>query len=157
MYVDGFGQGIKIEPVRKQLIVPLPVEAAFQLFTEGMGRWWPLATHSVGKEQAETCFMEGWVGGRIVEVFKDGGQVEWGRVLIWEPYGKLSFTWHPGREPDTAQEITVTFNETAGGTQIELVHVGWEILGEEALASRDGYETGWDEVLAKYESLAGNE
>jgi hypothetical protein len=29
------------------------------------------------------------------------------------------------------------------------VHVGWETLGTAAQATRDGYDTGWDFVLAK--------
>jgi uncharacterized protein YndB with AHSA1/START domain len=143
-------QAVRIEPVRKQLRVSLPVEKAFELFTAGMGKWWPLPTHSVGEEQAETCFLEGWVGGRIGEVLRGGSQAEWGRVLVWEPFHKVSFSWYPGREPDTAQEVTVTFSEIPGGSLVELVHVGWESLGSVAQARRDGYETGWDFVLAKY-------
>ena len=34
---------VKIEPVRKQLRVGLSVEQAFELFTAGIGKWWPLA------------------------------------------------------------------------------------------------------------------
>ena len=156
MNEEQFVQSVKIEPVRKQLRVALPVEQAFDLFTAGIGKWWPLLTHSVGEEQAETCFFEGWVGGRIVEVLKDGSQSEWGRVLTWEPVHKVSFTWYPGREPDTAQEVTVTFSENRGGTLVELVHVGWETLGALGQARRDGYETGWDFVLAKYVIEATN-
>jgi hypothetical protein len=139
-----------LEPVRKQLKVSLPVEASFRLFTEGIGRWWPLATHSVGEDQAETCFLEGWVGGRIVEVIKDGRQVEWGKVTVWEPFQRVSFHWYPGRALDTAQEVTVTFREVQGGTLVGLVHTGWETLGERALVVRQGYESGWEVVLAKY-------
>lgn len=155
MYADLYGQEVRIEPVRKQLKVAIPVEAAFRLFTEGMSRWWPIQTHSVGEQQAETCFFEGWVGGRIVEVLKDGSQSEWGRVLAWEPFHKVRFHWYPGREPDTGQEVTVTFNEIPGGTLVELVHVGWETLGEDARTRRAGYDTGWDFVLAKYIIEAG--
>jgi uncharacterized protein YndB with AHSA1/START domain len=143
-------KSVKIDPVRKQLKVSLPVEKAFELFTSGIGTWWPMATHSVGEGQAETCFFEGWVGGRIVEVLKDGSQSEWGKVLSWEPPHRVSFHWYPGRRPDTAQEVTVTFTAIATGSLVELVHVGWESLGEQALARRDGYDTGWDYVLAKY-------
>lgn len=143
-------QSVKIEPVRKQLQVSLSVERAFELFTAGIGSWWPLVTHSVGEDQAETCFFEGWVGGRIVEVLKDGSQAEWGKVVAWEPFHKVVFQWYPGREPDTAQEVTVTFSEIPGGSLVELVHTGWETLGQEGLAKRNGYVTGWDYVLAKY-------
>jgi hypothetical protein len=141
---------VKLDPVRKQLKVELAPEKAFQLFTEGIAKWWPLVTHSVGKEQAQTCFVEGWVGGRIVEVLKDGSQSEWGRVLVWEPFRKIVFQWYPGRAADTAQEVTVTFSGIQGGSLVELVHVGWETLGEDALVTRGGYDTGWDYVLAKY-------
>jgi hypothetical protein len=149
-------QTLKIEPLHKQLKVSLPVERAFELFTAGIGTWWPLATHSVGEIQAETCFFEGWTGGRIVEVLKDGSQSEWGRVLVWEPFHKVSFHWYPGRQPDTAQQVTVTFSEIPGGCLVELVHTGWETLGDEALARRNGYDTGWDFVLAKYVIEAAN-
>ena len=145
-----FIQTVKIEPVRKEIEVSLPMQKAFELFTTGIGKWWPLLTHSVGAEQAETCFFEGWVGGRIVEVLKDGSQSEWGRVVLWEPFHKVSFYWYPGRTPDTAQEVTVTFSAIPGGSLVELVHVGWETLGMAAQARRDGYDTGWDYVLAKY-------
>ena len=150
MNENPFAQTVKIEPVRKQLKVRLSVEQAFELFTAGIGKWWPLVTHSVGEEQAETCFFEGWIGGRIVEVLRDGSQAEWGRVLVWEPFHKVSFHWYPGRAPDTAQEVSVSFSEISGGTLVELVHVGWETLGADAQDRRDGYETGWDFVLAKY-------
>lgn len=156
MNEDQLMQTVRIEPVRKQLNVSLPVQQAFELFTAGMGKWWPLLTHSVGGEQASTCFLEGWVGGRIIEVLKDGSQSEWGRVLVWEPFHKVSFSWYPGRAPDTAQEVTVTFSESLGGTLVELVHVGWETLGDAAQARRDEYVTGWDFVLAKYTIEAAN-
>jgi hypothetical protein len=144
-------QPVTIEPVRKQLKVGLSPEAAFRLFTEGIDKWWPLRTHSVGEDQAESCYFEGRVGGRIVEVLKDGSQSEWGRVLVWEPYKRVRFSWYPGRTPETAQEVTVTFVEReGGGTLVELVHTGWETLGERAQSGWAGYDVGWDFVLAKY-------
>lgn len=156
MNEQSFAQTVKIEPLRKQLKVQLATQQAFELFTAGIGKWWPVPTHSVGEEQADTCFFEGWVGGRIVEVLKDGSESEWGRVLLWEPFHKVSFYWYPGRTPDTAQEVTVTFSEIPAGTLVELVHTGWETLGTAAQARRDGYDTGWDYVLAKYVIEAAN-
>ena len=77
--------------------------------------------------------------------------------FYWEPFHKVSFYWYPGRTPDTAQEVTVTFSEIPGGSLVELVHVGWETLGQEALGKRNGYDTGWDYVLAKYIIQAASE
>ena len=143
-----------LSPLMKSIQVPLVVEAAFRLFTEGFGSWWPLLTHSVGEEDAETCILERRVGGRIYEVLKDQSQFDWGVVLDWEPPRRLAFTWHPGRTPDTAQQVEVTFTPTAGGTQVVLTHTGWEHLGERAQSVRENYVTGWDYVLGKYIQMA---
>lgn len=150
-------QSVKIEPVHKQLKVGLSPEQAFRLFTEGINKWWPLAAHSVGEDQAESCYFEGWVGGRIMEVLKDGSQAEWGKVLAWNPYELVSFSWYPGRTAETAQEVTVEFSEMeSGGTLVDLVHTGWEKLGDRAGSSRAGYDMGWDFVLANYVIRATN-
>ena len=141
---------IKIKPVQKELKVRLPRESAFKLFTEEISTWWPLPSHSVGGDEAEICFFEGRAGGRIYEIMSDGREAEWGRVLAWEPYDRVVFNWYPGRTPDSAQEVTVTFSDFPGGTRVELVHVGWEIRGAEAQKDRDGYDMGWDFVLANY-------
>jgi hypothetical protein len=37
-----------------------------------------------------------------------------------------------------------------GGALVELVHTGWETLGEQAGSGRAGYDLGWDFVLARY-------
>lgn len=147
----------QIEPVRKKLEVKLPAEDAFRLFTEGINKWWPLVTHSVWGEGAESCYFEGWVGGRIVEVSKHGEESEWGKVLVWEPYTRVSFQWYPDRTPETAQEVTVMFTETASGSRLELIHTGWETLGAQALEKRNGYVTGWDFVLGKYLDVADSQ
>ncbi|MGI9597336.1 MAG: hypothetical protein ACR2QK_14330, partial [Acidimicrobiales bacterium] len=57
-----------IEPVIKERDVAQPVEKAFELFTEGMGRWWPLASHSIGQDSAADVRFEGRIGGRVVEI-----------------------------------------------------------------------------------------
>lgn len=60
----------------------------------------------------------------------------------------------PGRGPDSAQELRVTFSAEAGGTRVTLVHAGWERLGDQGPASRASYEQGWDLVLGAYIQLA---
>jgi uncharacterized protein YndB with AHSA1/START domain len=143
-------EAVKIEPVEKQISVALQPEAAFKLFTEGLGTWWPLATHSVGHESAVDCVFEGKAGGRIYEIIDDGREAEWGKVLVWEPFDEVVFTWYPSRTEETAQEVRVQFSAAPGGTLVELVHTGWETLGERAQDSRVGYVIGWDYVLANY-------
>src|SRR5262245_42847547 len=81
-----------IEAVRKEVVVPGPVERAFRIFTEGLGTWWPLLTHSVGAESAESVTMDCRQGGRIVELVADGTEHVWGTITQWDPPERVAFT-----------------------------------------------------------------
>ncbi|MDH3944007.1 MAG: SRPBCC domain-containing protein [Anaerolineae bacterium] len=146
---------IELAPVEKTIRVPIDVEAAFKLFTEGLTSWWPLKSHSVFEDEAVECFFEGRQGGRIYEVNGAGEQSDWGRVLVWAPPGKVVFNWHPGRDAKTEQRVEVRFTAEGEGTRVELTHGDWEVLGEIAGKTRAGYDTGWDLVLGEYVKRSG--
>ena len=38
----------QVEPIRKTATIACSAEHAFRTFTDGIARWWPLHTHSVG-------------------------------------------------------------------------------------------------------------
>jgi len=140
-----------LAPVVKSVVIALPPEAAFRLFTDDATRWWPLPTHSVFGDDAAACRLEGWIGGRFYEIHRDGQQQsEWGRVLSWEPPRRFVFSFYPGREPSTAQHVEVIFAPDAAGTRVTLTHTGWELLGDRSDKMRSNYDTGWDFVLQHY-------
>lgn len=62
----------------------------------------------------------------------------------------MVFSWLPGRDASTAQEVELSFTDNGFGTRVELEHRGWEMLGERAAEVREGYNTGWVPVLARY-------
>lgn len=146
------------EPVRKIVRVACPVDHAFRVFTEEVGSWWPVASHSVGGESSTVRFEPG-PEGRLVETLDDGRERVWGWVLDWdEPHGFL-ISWHPGEDcartqVNEATEVEVTFSPDGDGTRLELVHRGWERLGDRAPAAQDGYDTGWTFVLARFVAAA---
>jgi uncharacterized protein YndB with AHSA1/START domain len=142
--------------LRKTLEVAAPPERAFALFTEGIAGWWPVRTHSVAEERAETVVFEPGVGGRIYERTLDGDEHLWGTVTAWDPPGRVACTWHPGREPETAQEVEVRFEPLGSGTRVELVHTGWERLGDRAAAQFENYDGGWDFVFGERFVSAAN-
>lgn len=140
----------RIAPIRKSISVPWRPEVAFRRFTEEIATWWPLASHSVSESAAAGCAIEGRIGGRIYETGPDGVEHAWGSVTVWEPPRRLAFTWHPGRPADTGQQVEITFRAEGQGARVELVHSGWERLGEKAAAMRADYDGGWDFVLGRY-------
>jgi uncharacterized protein YndB with AHSA1/START domain len=142
--------------LRKTIEVAAAPDRAFRLFTEGIAGWWPVRTHSVGEDRAETVIFEPGVGGRIYERTLDGDEHVWGTVTAWEPPGRVVFTWHPGRGPDTEQDVEVRFEPSGTGTRVELVHTGWERLGDRAAAVRENYDGGWDLVVGERFAAAAN-
>lgn len=141
---------VGIEPVVKSLRLKLTPDEAFRRFTEEIHTWWPLDTHSVGEDQAVSVRFESHVGGRIVETTADGVEHEWGRVISWEKGRGIEFSWYPGLPPDQRTTVDVRFREVSGGTEMILLHTGWEARGETAPGIRDNYDSGWDYVLEKY-------
>jgi uncharacterized protein YndB with AHSA1/START domain len=143
-------------PIRKTVRVSVPPERAFRRFTAELASWWPLRSHSVGQDHAETVTMEPRVGGRIVERIRGGREAVWGTITTWDPPRRVAFSWHPGREPGTAQDVEVRFAADGAGTRVELEHRGFERLGA-ALGrkARRGYPLGWEYVLGVYAERGG--
>lgn len=145
-----------IAPVVKSITIDRDIEETFRLFTEEINAWWPLETHSVSEDPSATVRLEGFSGGRLVETSGDGEEFELGVVQTWEPPGELSFSWYPGRHPDTSQMVVVRFIEQNHGTRVVLTHSGWERPGADGAKTRADYDTGWEFVLVqKFGEYAG--
>lgn len=154
----------EIEPVRRSVTVGASVDRAFEVFTNGLGTWWPLEHHSVsvggGEDDAaaappQTAVLEPRVGGRVFERLADGTEHDWGRVLVWEPPTRLVLAWQPNRDPQAPTEVEVRFiAEADGGTRVELEHRGWERLGADAERARESYAGGWPGVLERFAAAA---
>jgi uncharacterized protein YndB with AHSA1/START domain len=139
-----------LEPLRKSVTVARPPAEAFRIFTEKIAAWWPLAAYSVSEARAASCCIEPRVGGLIYETRDDGERFPWGHVLVWEPPRRFVMSWHPGADPDTAQEVEIRFEPDGAGTRVELEHRGWQKAGAAARELRDVYEGGWSNVLGTH-------
>jgi uncharacterized protein YciI len=134
-----------VPPIRREIIVEADQDTAFEAFTARMGRWWPVAEHSVHGAGSTVEL----AGGQLVERSAGGETVIWGAVTTWDPPGQLAFTWHPGRGPDQASQVRVTFTEVGDQTRVCLEHSGWETFDDPA-AARAEYDKGWPSVLDCY-------
>jgi Activator of Hsp90 ATPase homolog 1-like protein len=138
-----------LPPVVKTIEVPCSTERAFELFTRGIGEWWPLPTHSVYGDEARSIQLGDGVGAAIIETSTSGEESVWGTITIWEPGRELGFTWHPGVDEAESTDVTVRFTATDRGTRVELEHRGWE-RRRDAMAIRSSYEQGWVPVLDRF-------
>lgn len=146
--------GSAIAPVVRSITVDVPVERAFQIFTEGIGTWWPLEIHGVFDERAKTCVMEPRVGGRIYEVAVDGEEADWGTVTAIDPPSRVVWSWQPNPDRPAPTEVEIVFIPQNGGTRVELTHRGWELFGDEGPDARSSYNEGWPITLERFAAAA---
>jgi hypothetical protein len=69
-----------IAPVVKSIRVRANTERAFQVFTEGIGHWWP-KSHHIGSSPMVRAIMECHIGGRCYSEQEDqpGG---WSQLMV---------------------------------------------------------------------------
>lgn len=139
-----------IAPITKTVLVQCDVETAFRVFTAEIGAWWPTETHSIAEEHVRELVFEQREGGELYEVSAQGVRSHWAWVRAWEPPDRLVLDWHVNPEAPAATEIEVRFSPQGGGTAVHLEHRHWERLGAAGQERRDGYETGWEPVLARF-------
>jgi len=99
--------------------------------------------------------LEPRVGGRF-EAEGDHGAIHYvfgGKVLVYEPGRELTVEWGwiPPRWPDVSQ-LTLRLEPAGPGrTRAEIIHHGFELLGDRADEVYKSFEAGWD--LSELEAL----
>jgi hypothetical protein len=132
-----------VAPVRREVLVDADPDRAFVVFTEQIGSWWPVASHSVHGAGSTVIFENN----EFIEVSGDGQRTVWGAITEWLPGERVAFTWYPSADADHASHVTVSFSAADEQTLVGLVHDGWEVFADPA-ATRAEYDEGWPVVLA---------
>lgn len=140
-----------IAPVTRSIHVRCDTDTAFRVFTRELATWWPLETHAIHPGAVREVVWEEHVGGEVYEVAHDGTRAHWAEVVAWDPPRRLAIAWHVNPEAAAATDIELTFTPEGDGTRIDLVHSGWERLGDAAGETRASYDGGWVIVLGNYE------
>ena len=146
---------IRPAPVRKSIRVSASPDRAFEVFTAGIGRWWP-KSHKIGLADLDRPVIEPRAGGRWYELDVDGSECELGKVAVWDPPARLVLIWQLTPEfkydPDLITEVEVTFTAEGAGTLVELEHRDLERLGDkaEAMAEIVSGPGGWPALLALF-------
>ena len=144
-----------IAPVRKTVRVKAPIAHAFEVFTEGLARWWP-PNHGIGKKPIRTVLIEPRLGGRWLEIAEDGTETVVGTIVVWQPPHRMALLWQVNAQwkPDAAMtsEVDVRFTpDGADATVVELVHHKFETMGAEAGASlQKDVGRGWPGLMEHF-------
>lgn len=150
---------VMIAPVRKSIRVNASPTRAFDVFTSGLGRWWP-RDKGIGKMPMKAAVMEPRLGGRWYELAEDGTETNVGKIIVWEPPHRFVMTWDINSQwkPDTTigSEIEVKFiPDGANATRVELEHRKFEQMGaEQGETMRNAVDGGWPGMLERFKTEA---
>jgi uncharacterized protein YndB with AHSA1/START domain len=131
--------------IEKTVFLPIPRERAFALFTEQISQWWPEDRRHTKDPDGELFLL---AGGRFFERARDGQEVELGRVLRFEPPGKLVLDFYIGTDPSHPTEVTVTFSAETDGTRVKVEHHATPASDELWKLRAAAFERTWGIVLA---------
>ena len=146
---------ITIAPVRKSIRVNAAQAHAFEVFTSGIGRWWPRDA-TIGTAPMKMAVLEPRLGGRWYELGEDGSQAKGGDILVWEPPQRfvVSFFINSNWKPDVTvgSEVEVKFlADGPDATLVELEHRKFEQMGAEAGEKiRRDVDGGWPGMLEHF-------
>ncbi len=145
-------------------LVHVDPTTAFEVFTEEVDTWWkrgPRFRHIDGS--ASTMRFEPKVGGRLLEVpaSGDGDTYERGRVLIWEPGGRLVYET-AGRDMTRPTEVEIRFEAVDAGTRVTVEQRGFDAIPADAPARHGLPEPAfvammggwWADLLAAHRACA---
>jgi uncharacterized protein YndB with AHSA1/START domain len=146
--------------VHTSITVNAPIDRAFEMFTTGIGTWWPAEHHILEGELAEMVF-EPRVGGNVIDRAVDGSECRWSRVLAYEPPDRvviswdINLQWQIETDPEKTSEVEVRFTaEAPHRTHVELEHRNLDRHGDGWERMRDavGSPGGWN--LARFAQAA---
>ena len=101
--------------VRKEIVVDVPIERAFTVFTDRFGDFKPPEHNLLGAPIVTTTF-EPRVGGGITDRAADGSECRWARILAFEPPHRVVFSWDISpqwtieTDPGQTSEVEVRFS-----------------------------------------------
>jgi uncharacterized protein YndB with AHSA1/START domain len=147
-----------IESIRREVVVPVSTEAAFEVFTDRMTDWWPPA-HHLGSAPIERIVIEPFEGGRWYTRHEDGSETDTGHVLCWDPPARLVISWQIGADwrydPSLVTTVEVRFEAEAGDrTRVRLEHRDLDRFGPDAEKMRARFEMpdAWSATIDAYAS-----
>jgi len=144
-----------------EISVDVPIEHAFQVFTERFDEIKP-REHNLLTVPIDRTVLEPHVGGTIYDVGTDGSICTWARVLAYEPPHRLVFSWDISPQwqieldPGRTSEVEIQFIADAPRrTRVVLEHRDLDRHGDgwQGLTTLDTGD-GWPLYLERYRTAA---
>nr|WP_285484346.1 SRPBCC family protein [Amycolatopsis sp. NBRC 101858] len=141
--------------VHADVVVDVPVEQAFRVFTERFDEVKP-REHNLLAVPIERTVLEPKAGGSVYDVGTDDTRCTWARVLAYEPSDRLVLSWDISprwqleTDFDHTSEVEIRFTaDGAGRTRVVLEHRHLDRHGE-GWESFTSLGSGWPLYLDRF-------
>ncbi|ALO67508.1 hypothetical protein AS189_14690 [Arthrobacter alpinus] len=137
------------DPCEQSVIIDVPVDQAFDGFSDSVHLWWPVAEQSVFGEGSHVAILRD----HLVEESEDGDEVIWAEIQEWDSPGLIRFHWTLGDENLGSNDVDVKF-ETANESMTR-VTISWEQVLDQQSDSENAFTCDWSLILSRYARFMG--
>ena len=127
--------------IEQEVVIAAEPERVFEAMTDGVNSWWAHGYES----PRSTVHLEPQAGGRFYEDFGPGrGSAYFATVTYCDRGKKLRLMGPMGMSGPVVGTMNFDLEPEAGGTRVKLSH---QIMGAVDEETRQGYTSGWRELL----------
>lgn len=138
------------EDFDESVVLDVPVDQAFDGFTDGVHLWWPVAEQSISGEGSHVAFLRD----HVVEETEDGEEILWADVMEWESGEFIQLHWILGQEQYGSADVEIHF-EAAGAGQTQVRVVTEKMPQHHVQGDDDVFICDWSLILSRYARFMG--
>lgn len=137
------------EQLEDFVLIDVPMDQAFDGFTDGVHLWWPVSEQSVFGEGSHVALLRD----HLVEESVEGEEVVLAEISDWDSPNHLALQWVLGSDPQHHPEVDISFELADGGMTKVSVTYDHESGAESA---EDGsFSCDWSLILSRYARFMG--
>lgn len=137
------------EHLEDVVIIDVPMDQAFDGFTDAVHLWWPVSEQSVFGEGSHVALLRD----HLVEESIDGEEIVWADITEWDSPSHLGLQWVLGTDSENRLEADISFELADGGMTKVSVTYDHAPGGQ---AAEDGtFACDWALILTRYARFMG--
>ncbi|MBP2415078.1 hypothetical protein JOF48_003877 [Arthrobacter stackebrandtii] len=131
------------------VLLDVPLDQAFDGFTDAIHLWWPVDDQSVFGEGSHVALLRD----HLVEESLDGDEVVWADIADWQAPAHLGLRWILDGGAGEGPEVEVSFSTVDGG--LTRVSVGYEQVEDAESVGEGSFACDWPLILSRYARFMG--
>ena len=138
---------VQTSTLTETVVLGVPVEHAFDGFTDGAHLWWPVDTQSVFGDGSHVAFLRD----HAVEESEDGEELVWADVVDWQSPQLIKLEWTLGVEAQAAHDVEIRFESVSADS----CRVTVEFEQGDGDHGEGDFDCDWSLIVARFARFMG--